>query len=370
MDDKPGVLIIDDEKAICDACSQILVQDGYRVAVSHDGESGLAAVDGHRPDVVIVDLKMPGIDGLEVLRRIRQRDATIASVVITGFATIESAVDSMKVGAFDFLPKPFSPEQLRIITRRALENRRARLEAARLRGEKEKMRQNYISMVSHELRIPLVAVMQYLEVLRNGFAGTISDEQSRITTRMKVRLSELLALIDRWLKLSRLEELKLQEGFKEFSLPPVVKEAIELVEPLAAGKKITVTSPSLDRTAAVYGDREMIKEVIINLVSNGIKYNRDGGTVTVDLRDSGDFWALDVTDTGAGIPREDIPRVTDEFFRVRREGSAAGTGIGLAIVKKIIDIHDGRLEIESAVDQGSTFSAYLPKPRSSKGDGQ
>ena len=369
MDDKPGVLIIDDEKAICDACSQILSHEGYRVAVSNDGEHGLAAIVAHRPDVVIVDLKMPGIDGLEVLRRIRQQDPTLVSVVITGFATIESAVDSMKVGAFDFLPKPFSPEQLRIITKRALENRRARLEAARLREEKEKMRQNYISMVSHELRIPLVAVMQYLEVLRNGFAGSISDEQSRITTRMKVRLSELLALIDRWLKLSRLEELKLQEGFREFTLEPVVKEAIELVAPAAAERKVTVTARSFDPAATVYGDREMIKEVAINLISNGIKYNKEGGTVTVAMRDSGDCWALDVHDTGAGIAQEDIPRVTEEFFRVRREGSAAGTGIGLAIVQKIIDIHDGRLEIESAVDQGSTFSVYLPRPRSTKGDG-
>jgi len=362
------VLIIDDEKAICSTCSQILSQDGYRVAVRHDGETGIAAVGSERPDVVFVDLKMPGMSGIEVISTIKKKDPTLVSVVITGFATIESAVDSMKVGAFDFLPKPFSPDQLRIITRRALDNRLAMLEAARLRDEKEKMRQNYISMVSHELRIPLVAVMQYLEVLRNGFAGTITEEQSRIITRMKSRMSELLALIDRWLKLSRLEELKLQEGFKSFSLRPVVDEAIEMLHSLAAEKKISIRSNISADSATVYGDREMVKEVVINLVTNGVKYNKEGGTVNVSLRDSAEFWALDVSDTGVGIPEDAIPHVGDEFFRVKREGSAAGTGIGLAIVKKIIDIHEGKLEIKSTLDQGSTFSVFLPKSGQHKGE--
>jgi two-component system sensor histidine kinase/response regulator len=366
--EKPRILIIDDEKAICDACSKILTEEQYQVEVSNDGESGLAKIDVFHPDLVFVDLKMPGINGIEVLRRIREMDPTVVSVVITGFASIESAVDSMKVGAFDFLPKPFSPDQLRIIARRALENRMAILEADRLRNEKEKMRQNFISMVSHELRTPLVAVMQYLEVLKNGFAGSISDEQSRIVGRMRFRLTDLLKLIDRWLKLSRLEELKLQEGFQQFSLQPVIDEAIELMAQAATEKKVSVSSHIAVNKVLVNGDREMIKEVIINLINNGIKYNREGGEVKVVLRESGDFSVLEVTDTGLGIPESEIPLVGEEFYRVKREGRAEGTGIGLAIVKKIIDIHEGKLEISSTLNQGSTFSVYLPKFINSKGE--
>jgi two-component system sensor histidine kinase/response regulator len=367
--DKPRILIIDDEKAICDACSRILTEDKYEVEVASDGESGLAKIDAFHPDIVLVDLKMPGINGIEVLSRIREKDPTVVSVVITGFATIESAVDSMKVGAFDFLPKPFTPGQLRIIARRALDNRMALLEAERLRNEKEKMRQNFVSMVSHELRTPLVAVIQYLEVIRNGFAGSISDEQSRIIGRMRLRLTDLLKLIDRWLKLSRLEELKLQEGFQQFSLQPVIGEAIEMLAQLAGEKKVTVSSDSSVSDAIVNGDREMIKEVIVNLINNGIKYNREGGEVRTALRDSADFWVIEISDTGYGIPEGEIPRVGEEFFRVKREGRAEGTGIGLAIVKKIVDIHEGRFEIKSTLNQGSTFSVYLPKFLKSKGEG-
>lgn len=362
------ILIIDDEKAICAVCAQILSAEQYLVATSHDGASGLAKIDEFHPDVVFVDLKMPGIGGIEVLDIIRNKDPLIVSVVITGFATIESAVESMKVGAYDFLPKPFTPDQLRLITRRALEKRTSVLESERLRQEKEAMRQNFISMVSHELRTPLVAVAQYLEVLQRGFAGSVSAEQSRIIGRMKIRLTELLNLIDRWLKLSRLEEIKLKEGFREFPLCAVIKEATDMVRDFAQEKGVTISLETACEDTVVVGDREMIKEVFVNLINNGVKYNRESGKVAIQVRDLGELLYIDVIDTGIGIPEKDLIHVGEEFFRVKREGSAAaGTGIGLAIVKKILDLHEGKLEISSQMDQGSAFRVHLPKILQNKG---
>ncbi|UCG91127.1 MAG: response regulator [candidate division WOR-3 bacterium] len=357
----PKILIIDDEEAICDACCQVLSGEGCLTEVSFEGVSGLKKLDDFKPDVVFVDLKMPGIGGMEVLAKIAEKDTNIVTIVITGYATIESAVESMKNGAFDFLPKPFTPDELRLITRRALEKRKASLEAERLKEEKEMMRQNFISLVSHELRTPLVAVMQYLEVLGGGIAGTISQEQSRIINRIKIRLNELLALIDRWLKLSRIEELKLNEGFQDFSLAEVIDEAVELVQPLADEKNVSLQLKSIAPEILVYGEREMVKEIFTNLLNNGIKYNRENGSVVVESREEGDFWVIDISDTGVGISDDQIPRVTEEFYRIKREGSAAGSGLGLAIVKKILDIHNGKLEIKSTLNQGSTFSVYLPR---------
>jgi two-component system sensor histidine kinase/response regulator len=357
----PKILIIDDEEAICDACCQILSGEGCLTEVSFEGVSGLKKLDDFKPDVVFVDLKMPGIGGMEVLAKIAEKDTNIVTIVITGYATIESAVESMKNGAFDFLPKPFTPDELRLITRRALEKRKASLEAERLKEEKEMMRQNFISLVSHELRTPLVAVMQYLEVLGGGIAGTISQEQSRIINRIKIRLNELLALIDRWLKLSRIEELKLKEGFQNFSLAAIINEAVELVQPLADEKNVRLRVKSIAHEILVNGEREMVKEIFTNLLNNGIKYNRENGSVVVESREEGDFWVIDISDTGVGISDDQIPRVTEEFYRIKREGSAAGSGLGLAIVKKILDIHNGKLEIKSTLNQGSTFSVYLPR---------
>lgn len=367
--ERARILIIDDEKSICDACTAVLTQSQYDVQSSYDGETGLEKVETFKPDVVFIDLKMPGMGGIDVIRNIRERDPYIVPVVITGYASIDAAVESMKTGAYDFLPKPFTPEQLRIIAKRALDKRRASLEAERLRLEKEKMRQGFISMVSHELRTPLVAVVQYLEVLANSFAGSISEDQGKIVGRMRLRVTELLKLIDRWLKLARLEEMKLKEDFRVFEVAPVIQEAIDLVVSATDEKDVRIEYDAQAIDARVNGDRDLLKEVFINLIGNGVKYNRTGGKVTVSIRDEEHNWAIDVCDTGVGIPASELPHVTEEFYRVKREGVAAGTGIGLAIVKKILEVHDGKLEITSVLDKGSTFSVFLPKIESSpKGD--
>ena len=358
---QPRILIIDDEETICDACSQVFRHDGYLVETSFEGVGGLKKVDEFKPDLVFVDLKMPGISGIEVLERIKEKDKEIVPIVITGYATIESAVESMKHGAFDFLPKPFTPDELLIITKRALEKRRIALEAEVLRREKENMRQNFVSMVSHEMRTPLAAVIQYLEVLTKGFAGSVSAEQSKIINRMKIRLNELLALIDRWLKLARIEDLKIKENFTDFAVVPLVNESVELVRPLAQEKNVEIGIKVPKEEVLVFGDPGMIKEVFANLIHNGIKYNQKGGKVNIEVRPDKEAWVVDFSDTGAGIPANEVEHLGNEFYRVRREGGAVGTGLGLAIVKKILDIHGGRLEIKSELNKGSTFSVYLPR---------
>lgn len=363
----PKILIIDDEEAICDACCQILSEEGYLIETSFEGATGLKNIDNFKPDVVFIDLKMPGLGGMEVLEKITRKDKNIVSIVITGYATIESAVESMKKGAFDFLPKPFDPEELKIITERALEKRRASLEAERLKEEKERMRKNFIALVSHEMRTPLVAVMQYLEVFSGGIAGIMSQEQTKIVNRMKIRLNELLLLIDRWLKLSRIEELKLKEGFQDFTLSQVINEAIDLLKSLAQEKNVSLEVKSIPDNIIINGDKEMIKEIFTNLINNGIKYNREGGTVTVESRKQENFWVIDISDTGIGIPEQEIAHVGEEFYRIKREGSAAGSGLGLAIVRKILAIHNGKLEVRSKLNQGSTFSVYLPRTSTKTG---
>ena len=357
----PKILIIDDEEAICDACCQVLSGEGYLVETSFEGTTGLGRVGDFRPDIVFVDLKMPGMSGMEVLANIREKDENVVLIVITGYATIESAVESMKKGAFDFLPKPFTPDELILITKRALEKRSASLETERLREEKERMRHNFIALVSHELRTPLVVVMQYLETLGCGISGEVSQEQSRIINRMKIRLRELLTLIDRWLKLSRIEELKLEEGFEDISLFSVIQEVIDLVKPLAQEKNVTLEVKSIPSDITINGDKEMIKEVFINLINNGIKYNRKGGIVTIESREQENSCVFDISDTGIGITDQEIAHMGEEFYRVKREGSAAGSGLGLAIVRKILAIHNGKLKVKGRLNEGSTFSVYLPK---------
>jgi len=354
------ILIIDDEPTICDACYQILTDKYYSVEVANNGSEGLKKFEDFKPDIVFIDLKMPGVSGMDVLKTIVQKKTNTIPIVITGYASIETAVESMKNGAFDFLPKPFTAEELIVIAERAIARKKDLDEKEKIEKEKEMMRQNFISLVSHELRTPLVAVIQYLEVLYGGMAGQVSEQQKQIIERMKVRLNELLDLINRWLKLARIEELNIKDNFQEFSLEPIIDESVELIKPLALEKGIKIEKKSIDSDYKILGERDLIKEVFINLITNGVKYNQNQGSVSINFRKNGDYIAVDITDTGIGISEDELNRLGEEFYRVKREGIASGSGLGLAIVKKILDIHNGRLEIQSKINQGSTFTVYLP----------
>src|SRR5512136_135920 len=188
METKAKILIIDDEEVVLDSCIQILKGSGYNLATASNGSQGLQLLHEFQPDLVFVDLKMPGISGFEVLDKIHEMDPTIVTVVITGFATVGSAVDAMKKGAYDFLPKPFTPDEFRLITRRSLERRRLTLEAISLRREKELLREQFASIVSHELKAPLGAVQQNLFVLEYELASVLNEEQKGKLERLKIRV--------------------------------------------------------------------------------------------------------------------------------------------------------------------------------------
>ncbi|MEO0161643.1 MAG: response regulator [candidate division WOR-3 bacterium] len=358
--DKPKILVIDDEQTIRDACCQIFGEKGYEVECAANGSEGLKRFLEFKPDIIFIDLKMPGISGMEVLKKVIEERTGAIPIVITGYASIETAVESMKSGAFDFLPKPFTVEELLVITERAWERKKIQDEKERLEREKDMMRQNFISLVSHELRTPLVAVIQYLEVLAGGMVGGIPESQMKIIERMKIRLHEMLNLINRWLKLARIEELNLKDSFEEFSLRKIIEEAIEIINPLAQERKVKIEKEIAPGEMIIFGDPELLKEVFVNLLTNAVKYNRENGSIFVNCWISDKLSVTEITDTGIGISEEDMKRLGEEFYRVKREGVATGSGLGLAIVKKILDLHNGRLVIKSKLNEGSTFSVYLP----------
>jgi DNA-binding NtrC family response regulator len=180
------VLVIDYEESMRDSCHQALTKEGYRVETAVDGESGLRKVRELSPDIVLVDLKMPRTSGLEVLKEMTAIDPTIVALVITGHATVESAVEAMKAGAYD----------LRIVTKRGLERRRLSVEMEALRKENERMRENFVTGVTHEMRAPLVAVEQYLEVMLEEMAGDVTPKQKEILEHSRKRVEWLLTSRD------------------------------------------------------------------------------------------------------------------------------------------------------------------------------
>lgn len=362
MTDQQTVLIVDDEEAIRDSCRQVLSKSGYECHTAVDGIEGLHLAHQVDPDVILLDLMMPGVQGLEVLDQVLKSHPNTVCIVITGYATIESAVDAMKRGAFDFLPKPFTPEELRLIVTRGLDQRRLLKETAALREEKERMKQYFITIVAHELRSPLLLAKQYLDLVVGGKMGSTDDTAREMLQGAHGTLVGLLNLIADWLELARINAGDIAGGMEKIDVWPVLAKVIEEMQPFAAEKKVTLRlDPPPERTR-VRAHAESLAAVFKNLVSNAIKYNRPNGSVILEGRATDGTLRVDVRDTGMGIPKEEMPFIFEDFFRVKSSKTAeiAGTGLGLSIVKKIVEGHHGTVEVESEQNEGTAFSVYLP----------
>jgi len=361
MDNRYKIVIIDDEEIVLDSCTQILQGYDYHVATATDGTTGLTLVREIRPDLVFVDLKMPGISGFEVLDQVRASDPTIVTVVITGYATVSSAVDAMKKGAYDFLPKPFTPEEFRLITQRGLEKRRLVLETIALKREKEMLRDNFAAIVSHELKAPLSAIQQNLFVLAQELSATLPEGQRNRLERMKLRLDELLKLIQTWLRLSSADIAIIQASFRPVSVASVLWKAIESVQQHATRKNIHIRATVEEQLRPVSGDEGTLTEAFVNIIGNAIKYSYPNSSVSVEARAQDDRILTAVADTGVGIASEDLPFVFEDFYR-GKAGPAGeqGSGLGLAITRRIIEAHGGSVTVESELGRGSTFLVALP----------
>ena len=363
LEKKSVILVIDDEESMRDSCSQILKKDGFLSDTAKDGSAGLEKIEKNKPDLVLIDLKMPGISGMEVLEKIKEIDPNIIPVVITGYSTVESAVEAMKRGAYDFLPKPFTPEELRIIIRRGLERRKLILETESLQKEKKLIEENFITMVSHQLRSPLVAIQQYFEVILAGMVGKVQEKPKEMILRSRNRLEGLLNLINDWLDVARLDSGQIVDNIEPLSLKKVIKKIIEDMRPLTQDDNISLELGSCSENDLVQGDKETLEQVFSNLITNAIRYNKPKGKVVITIKENNDFISAEVKDTGIGIAKEHLPFIFDQFYRVKRgeDHKIKGTGLGLSIAKKIVEAHGGSVRVSSELGKGSSFTVLLPK---------
>jgi signal transduction histidine kinase len=359
--DRQKILIIDDEEIVLDSCTQILGGGDYRLATAANGAEGLKAVEEFQPDLVFVDLKMPGISGFEVLEGIRTTDSSIVTIVITGYATVSSAVEAMKKGAYDFLPKPFTPEELRLITRRGLEKRSLVLETIALKREREILRENFAAIVSHELKSPLGAIQQNLFVLAHELSEALSDDQKRKLERMKTRIDDLLKLIHTWLRGISVDIESIRESFEPVSIPTAITKAVESIDPHAVRKDIEIVTTVPKSIAPVFGDEGTLTEALVNILGNAVKYSHVGSKIVLTAGEEDDRVVISVSDSGVGIAAEELPLIFDGFYRAKSgQATQGGVGLGLAISRRIVEAHDGSLSVESELGKGSTFVFSLP----------
>ncbi len=474
----PKILVIDDEKRIRHGCQKTLELEGFEVATAESGNLGIEILEKEHFDIILLDLMMPGLSGMEVLAHVKILHPETIIIVITGYATVEHAIEAMKKGAFDFIAKPFSPEELRNVVSKAIqfirtledivtENSRMRVlinqlsggvmatdaqknvalanpaflgmmnyrgkaiglpvteivknkemnrmidqalsmpetEFAELTAELdiegkgkdeeiilgvrcapfrdrigrnlgtltvllditapkkiEQLKSDFVSMVAHEIRSPMNTVLAQLKVVLDGLAGDVTQKQQEILTRSSEKIKSLSDLSTELLDLASIESGLITQEKERLNIFEIVEDQVTFYQAEAQAKDIKLDLNQPGVLPPVIGNRYNMEEIFSNLISNAIKYTPEGGKVTVSADDEDKYIRISVSDTGYGIPEEDIDQIFNRFYRVKNDKTRTitGTGLGLAIVKSIIKAHNGMVRVESKADHGSTFYVYIP----------
>lgn len=476
---KTTILIVDDEDRIRHVCMKMLQQEGYEVAQASHAEAGLAMVAQSHFDIILLDLLMPGMSGLEALSVIRTKHPDTVVIVITGYATLDHAVDAMKKGAFDFLSKPFSPQDLRLVVTKALEyirtlqdiaNEKSRMrtminhlaggvmatdtqktvalanhafinligyrgpnpigepveklvgndqilslidQALALAADQfaemtdeivvqsgghgeeriigvrcvpfrdrlgrnlgtitvlhditavkrmDQLKSDFVALVAHEIRGPLNSVLMQQKVILDELAGPVTEKQREILERASEKINSLVNLSSELLDLTKMESGLVNMEKERIDLGAILSDQAIFHLPKAQAKGITLELAPLPPLPPVLANRMNMEEVFSNLIINAINYTPEGGRVTITAESREEYNRVSVTDTGFGIPKQDLDRIFSRFYRVKNEKTryVIGTGLGLPIVKSILEAHNGRIEVSSEENKGSTFTVHLP----------
>jgi two-component system, sensor histidine kinase and response regulator len=365
------LLITDDEAAMRAAVKRALrdftvtIPDvettvNFETSEAGTGEEALSKAAEATPDLMLLDLKLPGIGGLEVLEKIAAVGKDTLVIMITAYATIQTAVTATKQGAYDFLAKPFTPEELRSTIRKAARHLILGREARKLAEEKRRVRFEFISVLAHELKAPLSAVEGYLSTLENDFARNDPAIFDKIITRSRIRLEGMRKIITDLLDMTRIESGRKKRELTEVDVVEAAQMTIDSMLAMAAERRIVLhlDAPAPVRMSADRGEIEMI---LNNLVSNAIKYNRDEGRVEIVLRAVDDVITIRVSDTGIGMMPQDAAKLFHDFVRIKntKTKNILGSGLGLSILKKLADLYGGDVTVESEPDVGSTFIVTL-----------
>ena len=365
------VVMVDDEEALCLGVRRIiqkykvhvadvLVDADYEFRYFTSGEDYLAWLDeGGEVDLLLLDLKLPGVGGMDVLDAMSAKGREVLTIMITAYATFETAVKATKLGAYDFLAKPFTPEELRYALRKATSQLILSKQARKLAEEKREIRFNFISVLAHELKAPLNAVEGYLNILRT----TEADQNLQMVERSIVRVDGMKKLIMDLLDLTRIESGQRERVIKRLDLRELAKASMELFAVDAERRGITVELEDGDRTSSSWPTPARSRSS-----STTSSRTRSSTTATAApsrcrLSRKGDAVTVTVSDTGIGLTPEEAGKLFNEFTRIKNEQTVKilGSGLGLSTVRKIANMYDGEARVTSEPGVGSTFTRHAAR---------
>lgn len=370
------VLVVDDEPGIRSGVERILrnftvsypfLEDeiGFNIVEAETGEAAIEIIQKQPPAIVLLDNKLPGIQGIEVLEYINANQPNILVMMITSYASLELAVKATNIGAYDFVPKPFTPQELKASMENIAKHFFLRQMTRKLHKEGKQVRFQFLTVLSHELKSPLNAIEGYLRMMQEKQAGDKIDDYAEPIERSLSRIQAMRNLIMDLLDLTHIESGKRRRNLREIDLTLVAKSALDTMTPMAVQRDITLELVN-EEPQPIYADSDDMEILLNNLVSNAVKYNVRGGWVKCEVGHNDSHIFCKVSDSGIGINEEDLTKLFQEFTRIKNPQSknVSGSGLGLSIVKKILELYSAEVKVESKPGEGSSFTLLFPQPNS------
>src|SRR4030043_123667 len=340
------ILVVDDEREIRTILQQAISKyGGLQVETAESGEEALAKIRKNKFDLVLTDMKMPKMDGLQLVSEIAKIDPEMVTILMSGQGTVESALEAMRKGAHDFLAKPLNLPELIIRLHKVLDEKQRFNDLRGLIGQLEnsiqqlrkidEIKSEFVSIASHELRTPLSAIKNANQFVLTGKTGAINEAQVKFLSMAERNINRLMNILNDLLNLSRIESGKIQLKFENLALKEIIELTASSLRPHAEGKSLQIEVEIPEQLPDVYGDKEKIEQILTNLVGNAFKFTPDGGEIVISVKPydgNGKMMAIAVKDSGIGIPADQLDQIFEKFHQ--EEGSLqrsmGGKGLGLA----------------------------------------
>lgn len=369
--EKLKILVVDDEPGIRSGISRILrnfsvdypfMDDsfGFDVIEAGTGEEAIEILQQTSADIILLDNKLPGISGVEVLEYINKNDCNCLVVMITSYASLDVAIKATKNGAFDFVPKPFTPQELKSSLENITKHLFLKRMTKKMQKEGRQVRFQFLSILSHEMKAPLNAVEGYLTMMKEKQNGDEIKNYEDMIERSLVRINGMRNLIMDMLDLTRIESGKKKRELTNTDVAEIVKSAIDTMQPYAIQRDVNIDF-KYEGNIEMIADADELGIICNNLISNAIKYNIEHGKVFCRLMGSDKNVILEVEDTGIGMSELDVAKLFGEFVRIKnpKTRNISGSGLGLSIVKKLVDLYKGEITVDSEPDKGTSFRIEL-----------
>lgn len=359
------ILLVDDNLKNLNFLSEILYNQGFEVLFAKDGKSAIKRATSGNPDLILLDVMMPGMDGFETCRRLKEIEATneIPIIFMTALNSPEDKVKGFELGAVDYISKPIEVKEVlaRVKTHLSIQHLQKELKN-KLQKEKQlnQLRSRLLSMASHELRTPLVGIKITTELLERYNEKLSSEKRVEHYDRILASISQMRELLDDILMMVKSEEGKVKLNVEEVDLKEFCRNIFEEFK-MISGEANELIFSAEDNNSQVKTDKSLLNHIISNLLSNAIKYSPEGKKIYFDLRKKGGNFIFQIKDEGIGIPPEDQKNLFQAFHRGQNVGDIEGTGLGLSIVKQFIDRLNGTINVESKVNKGTTFTVKIPE---------